>query len=250
MSNAAAHTNHGADHHGERTGPDRYLQHHFQNLAQQTEATTMGMWLFLAQEVMFFGGMFVCYAVYRYLYPEVWMEGSKHLSVPIGGFNTIVLLLSSFSMAMGVYYTQIGNKKRLIQCLVLTLILGLVFVGVKLQWDYLPKWEAGVFPGKLWNPNGHYAVFGSEAMNGPAQIFFYLYFLMTGMHAFHMLIGFGILIVLIYGACKDWFGPDRYTPIEYFGLYWHFVDIVWVFLFPLWYLVGPPDLPFLGGGGH
>lgn len=245
MSDAAAHTQHGAGHHGERTGPERYLQHHFQNLSQQTEATTMGMWLFLAQEVMFFGGMFVCYAVYRYLYPDVWLKGSSHLSVWIGGFNTVVLLLSSFSMAMGVYFTQVGNKKRLIQCLFLTLILGMIFVGVKLQWEYLPKWQGGVFPGSHWHPNGHYAEFASPELTGPSQLFFYLYFLMTGMHAFHMLIGFAILSVLIYGAINDWFGPDRYTPIEYFGLYWHFVDIVWVFLFPLWYLVGNPF-----GGGH
>lgn len=245
MSNAAAHSHSDHGHHGERTGPDRYLQHHFQNIAQQTEATTMGMWLFLAQEVMFFGGLFVCYAVYRYLYPEVWLQGSSHLPLYPGMINTIILLLSSFSMAMGVYYTQVGNKKRLIQCLIITLLLGIAFVAIKLQFEYGPKIAAGVFPGKLWNPTGHYADLADPAVSGPAQLFFYLYYLMTGMHAFHMLIGFGILIVLIYGACKDWFGPDRYTPIEYFGLYWHFVDIVWVFLFPLWYLVGNPF-----GGGH
>jgi cytochrome c oxidase subunit 3 len=240
VSDAAAHK-----HHAERTGPDRYLQHHFQTIAQQTEATTMGMWAFLAQEVMFFGGLFCCYAVYRYMYPHVWEVGSSHLPLAPGVFNTVVLLLSSFSMAMGVYYTQVGNKKRLIQMLFLTLIFGIIFVVVKLQFEYMPKWEGGVFPGKLWNPHGHYADLAAPDLTGPAQIFFYLYFLMTGMHAFHMLIGFGILIVLIYGAFKDWFGPDRYTPIEYFGLYWHFVDIVWVFLFPLWYLVGGSP-----GAGH
>jgi cytochrome c oxidase subunit 3 len=233
------------NHHGERTGPDRYLQHHFQNIAQQTEATTMGMWLFLAQEVMFFGGMFCCYAVYRYLYPHVWELGSSHLPVMPGMVNTIILLLSSFSMAMGVYFTQVGNKKRLIQCLCITLVLGIAFVAIKWVFEYTPKFEGGVIPGKLWNPHGHYADLAAPDVTGPAQLFFYLYFLMTGMHAFHMIIGFAILLVLIYGACKDWFGADRYTPIEYFGLYWHFVDIVWVFLFPLWYLVGNPF-----GAGH
>lgn len=238
MSDAAAHS-----HHAERTGPERYLQHHFQTVAQQTEASTMGMWCFLAQEVMFFGGLFVSYAVYRYIYPEVWHAGSMHLPVLPGMINTIVLLLSSFSMAMGVYYTQIGNNKRLIWCLVLTLLLGLLFVAIKLQFEYFPKFEGGVIPGKYWNPHGHYAALADPAITKPAQLFFFLYFLMTGMHAFHMLIGFGILLVLIYGATQKWFGPDRYVTIEYFGLYWHFVDIVWVFLFPLWYLVGNPLAP-------
>jgi len=238
VSNAAAHS------HAERTGPERYLQHHFQTLEQQTEASTMGMWAFLVQEVMFFGGLFVSYSVYRYLYPEVWEEGSGHLLLWPGMLNTIVLLLSSFTMAMGVYYTQIGNNKRLIQMLCLTLLLGLTFVAIKLQFEYFPKFEGGIFPGKNWNPHGHYADIAADpAKQGPFQLFFFLYYLMTGMHAFHMLIGFAILIVLIYGACKNWFGPDRYVPIEYFGLYWHFVDIVWVFLFPLWYLVG-------NRGGH
>lgn len=238
MSNAAAHSH-------EATGPNRYLQHHFQNLTQQTEASTMGMWAFLAQEVMFFGGMFVSYSVYRYLYPHVWEQGSGHLPLMPGMINTIVLLLSSFTMAMGVYYCQIGNNKRLVQMLICTLLLGFTFVGIKLQFEYFPKWEGGILPGAHWNPHGHYAdIAANPADQGPFQLFFFLYYLMTGMHAFHMLIGFAILFVLIYQAgVKKAYGPDRYVPIEYFGLYWHFVDIVWVFLFPLWYLVG-------NRGGH
>jgi len=234
-----------ADEHGAHaTGPDRYLQHHFRNIKQQTESATMGMWLFLAQEVLFFGGLFCCYFVYRYLYPQAWEIGSAQLPTTPGAINTIVLLLSSFSMAMAVYYTQIGRKKAMIGCLITTLVLGIAFVVIKWVFEYSPKIEYGLFPGAAWNPDPHhYPAIAAHATEHGYQLFFFLYFLMTGMHAFHMLIGFGILIVMIYGAFKDWYGPDRYIPIELFGLYWHFVDIVWVFLFPLWYLVGD-------SGGH
>lgn len=231
--------------HGEH---NPYLAHHFESMEQQNEAATLGMWLFLAQEVMFFGGLFCAYGVNRFLYGDAWAAGSGSLSIPIGAFNTVVLLLSSFTMALAVYNTQIGKSKRVASFLVLTLLLGITFVTVKWFFEYQPKIEAGIFPGRLtWGPdpaNHHYGYLAGFAQQGPLQLFFFMYFIMTGMHAFHMLIGFGILLVLIPMALKGKFGPQRYILIMNFGLYWHFVDIVWVFLFPMYYLI--PG----GGSGH
>lgn len=216
-----------------------YLAHHFETEEQQEESCTLGMWLFLAQEVMFFGGLFLAYAIYRALYPEAWSAGSHALDVVIGGANTVFLLLSSFTMAMGVYYAQTSKSRQLVLMLLATLALGITFVVVKWFFEYAPKIEAGVFPGSLWAPNpgdqhyGHLAFFEGQGL----EMFFVLYFIMTGMHAFHMIIGFGILLVLITMAAKGEFHAQRYMPILFFGLYWHFVDIVWVFLFPMFYLV-------------
>ncbi|MBI2431998.1 MAG: cytochrome c oxidase subunit 3 [Candidatus Hydrogenedentes bacterium] len=221
-------------------GHNPYLAHHFESMEQQKEAATLGMWLFLAQEVMFFGGLFCAYAVNRFMYPDAWSMGSGSLSIPIGAFNTVVLLLSSFTVALAVYNTQIGNSKRVVYFLILTLVLGITFVTVKWIWEYSPKIDAGVFPGSHWGPNPadhHYGKLASFAQQGPLELFFFMYFLMTGMHAFHMIIGFAILLVLIPMAWMDKFGPQRYMTIMNFGLYWHFVDIVWVFLFPMYYLI-------------
>lgn len=215
-----------------------YVAHHFHSAEQQKEAATLGMWLFLAQEVMFFGGLFCVYAVYRLMNPDAWLAGSASLSVLVGGINTTVLLCSSFSMALGVYFAQRGDNRRLFYALVATLALGLVFMALKLQFEYLPKYREGVFPGANWGPHGHhYGSLADVPNQSGLQMFFVLYFIMTGMHALHMIIGFGIMLVLMVLAPKNTFGPQRFTVIENFGLYWHFVDIVWVFLFPMFYLV-------------
>lgn len=214
-----------------------YLAEHFESIEQQEESCTLGMWLFLAQEVMFFGGLFMAYAVYRFLYTDAWHFGSSHLNVLIGGTNTVVLLVSSFTMAMGVYYCQVGNSKRLFWCLLATLLLGITFVVLKLWLEYFPKFHDGAFPGDGWGPHGHYAALASFPDQGALQMFFIFYFIMTGMHALHMVIGFGILLVLMVMTKQNKFGPKRFMPILFFGLYWHFVDIVWVFLFPMFYLV-------------
>ena len=219
-------------------GHNPYLAHHFETVEQQEESCTLGMWLFLAQEVMFFGGLFMAYAVYRLKYTAAWHVGSAELNVFIGGLNTVVLLLSSFTMAMGVYYCQVGNSKRLFQMLSATLGLGITFVVVKLIWEYSPKIHYGVFPGSGWGPDaGHYPELAAFSDQGALQIFFVMYYIMTGMHALHMIIGFAILLVLMWMTRQNKFGPKRYMPILFFGLYWHFVDIVWVFLFPMFYLV-------------
>ena len=204
------------------------LQHHFDTLGQQHEAATLGMWLFLITEVMFFGGLFLAYMLYRIWYPRAWSEASLELNVVLGGTNTIVLIGSSLTMALAVRAAQTGLRKQTVVWLLLTMALGLTFLVIK-YFEYAEKFEHHHVPGI----NFHFP--GPDA--GPAQIYFSLYFLMTGLHATHMLIGFGLLSVITWMAARGRFSPDWYTPVEMSGLYWHFVDIVWIFLFPTLYLL-------------
>lgn len=212
------------------------LKHHFENMEQQREAGTIGMWVFLLTEIMFFGGLFLAYIIYRATYPEGFAAASNTLDVRLGGFNTVVLILSSLTMALSVYAAQRGNKRMLIIFLILTFILGSVFLGVKVV-EYHSKFEHHLFPAVGFYDWTHTA--GHDpALASQARIFLWLYFAMTGLHALHMIIGGGMLLFLIYFAWRDKYSPEYHAPIEIGGLYWHFVDIVWIFLFPLLYLLG------------
>lgn len=205
------------------------VPHHFENAEQQHEATTLGMWAFIVQEILFFGGLFAGYVVYRILYPEAFAEGSHHLDVMLGAFNTAVLIGSSFTMALAVRAAQMGKRNGIILFMLLTIALGSIFLGVKVI-EYSHKWHEHLIPGK------HFAV---ESVNArQMQIFFSFYFAMTGMHALHMVIGIVIMLVIIRMATQNRFSAAYYNPVEMTGLYWHFVDIVWIFLFPLLYLIG------------
>jgi cytochrome c oxidase subunit 3 len=206
------------------------LQHHFDSLEQQQDASTFGMWLFLSTEVLFFGGMFMAYALYRTWYPDAWSAASHHLNLLQGAFNTVVLIGSSLTMALAVRAAQTGNRSGQILFLSLTLVLGLVFLGVKAV-EYADKFDHHLVPG----PN---FLFDDARYARGAEIFFSVYFAMTGMHALHMVIGAGLLTWLLIGAVQGRFTAEWNTPVENIGLYWHFVDIVWIFLFPLLYLVG------------
>jgi cytochrome c oxidase subunit III len=220
---AAAH----ADPHGQAHHPA--LQHHFDSLSHQHEAATLGMWLFLVTEVMFFGGLLMAYLLYRIWYPEAWSEGSLDLDIVLGGTNTAVLIASSLTMALAVRSAQTGTKPRTtVLWLLLTMAFGLTFLVIKF-FEYKHKFELHHVPGyDFIYPGPH----GQQV-----QIFFSLYFSLTGLHAVHMVIGVTLLSVMTWMAHKRRFTPDWYTPIEMSGLYWHFVDIVWIFLFPLLYLV-------------
>jgi cytochrome c oxidase subunit 3 len=204
------------------------LQHQFETLDQQLEASTLGMWVFLVTEVMFFGGLFLAYLLYRVWYPEAWAEGSLDLDIILGGVNTVVLIGSSLTMALGVRAAQTGSPRATVNWLLLTMALGLTFLVIKYV-EYAHKFELNHVPG----PNFVYP--GPHAAQ--VEIFFSLYFAMTGLHALHMVVGFGLLSVIAWMAYKRKFTPEWYTPVEMTGLYWHFVDIVWIFLFPLLYLV-------------
>jgi cytochrome c oxidase subunit 3 len=202
--------------------------HQFDDAVQQHEAATLGMWIFLATEVLFFGGLFTGYTIYRSAYPAAFGEASRHLDIVLGAVNTGVLLLSSLSMAMAVQSAQLGKQRRLLGFLTSTAVLGAVFLAIKFT-EYAQKFHEHLVPGL------QFAFPGSESQH--AQLFFSFYFAMTGLHALHMMIGIVMIGVLMVMTLTGRFTPEYHTPIETIGLYWHFVDIVWVFLFPLLYLV-------------
>ena len=210
-------------------GPPSPLRHHFRDLSAQTEAASLGMWAFLATEVLFFGGMFAAYIVYRSLFRRAFEGASNLLDIRLGTFNTAVLILSSLTMAMAVWAASQGRKKLIILFLVLTIALGSVFLGVKVV-EYKQKFEHHEVPGP------HFVV--PEGLPRQAEIFFSLYFCMTGLHAMHMIVGVGLLTWLILRARRGDFTVEYNSPVELTGLYWHFVDIIWIFLFPLLYLLG------------
>ncbi len=223
-------------------------RHHFETEQQQREAGTFGMWLFLLTEIMFFGGMFFAYLLYRNWYYPAFAAASNQLNVTEGAINTAVLITSGFCMALGVWAAEVRKRGFLVVMLLLTMLFGIVFLGIKYD-EYHEKWEKHHIPG------AHFDI--SEFVNPPidaktgkpteqplapdmaqrTQVFFSLYFAMTGMHALHMIIGIGILVWLTVRAYWGRFSTGYVAPIENFGLYWHFVDIVWLFLFPLLYLI-------------
>ena len=256
MSNAVAHADHDhADAHAHHPAQ----QHHFDTMTQQKEAAVLGMWVFLLTEILFFGGLFVAYMIYRVWYFEAFAEASRRLSLFWGGLNTAVLIGSSLTMALAVRAAQTNNRKWTVNWLVITMVLGCVFLGVKVI-EYQDKFANYEVPGVNYNWLYHeqHAAAAEDHAEGAApaaaeahrqlaltpaqlqnttQIYFSLYFTMTGLHALHMIIGVGLMMVITWMAWKGKFDEQYYTPVEMSGLYWHFVDIVWIFLFPLLYLV-------------
>jgi cytochrome c oxidase subunit 3 len=206
------------------------LQHHFDDMGQQAEASTLGMWVFLVTEIMFFGGLFMAYLLYRYQSPSGFAEASNHLNVIWGAANTVVLIVSSLTMALAVRAAQTSAPpKTQVGWLIATMILGTAFLGVKVI-EYKDKFDHHLVPGPNFQWPGNYPQ--------AAEQFYSLYFCMTGLHALHMIIGLGIMTVISIMAWRRQFDAEYYTPVEVSGLYWHFVDIVWIFLFPLLYLIG------------
>lgn len=227
------------------------LQHHFENMEQQRIAGTLGMWVFLVTEIMFFGGMFLAYTLYRNQYPAAFASASNHLDITLGAVNTGVLIVSSFTMALAVYSTQVDKRKTQLVSLVLTILLGLTFLGIKAV-EYRDKYRDHLIPGQLIPGHEFHPQVAGPGEEGDkhklhllpgatvaqVQIFYWIYFAMTGMHALHMVIGAGLMLVILFLSVRRRFSPEYYSPVEITGLYWHFVDIVWIFLFPLLYLLG------------
>ncbi len=284
------------------------LQHQFEDMKQQEESVSIGMWMFLVQEIMFFGGLFTAYLVFRSRYPMAFAAGSNHLDAFWGGLNTLVLIVSSLTMALTVYYAQKGNRNMQVVMIILTMLFGATFLGVKVI-EYSDKYEHGLVPVQGWNrkikagehktetssitmpfetraiasestagttavhpnPKGEFQIDVEKDMKLPqlakdgnfltetervgytnpttgqldpekfrdkVRIFFYIYFVMTGLHALHMIIGLGLMAWLLWMSWRNTFSAEYYMPVEMSGLYWHFVDIVWIFLFPLLYLLG------------
>jgi cytochrome c oxidase subunit 3 len=207
------------------------LQHQFHSFSQQKDAASFGMWVFLITEILFFGGFFLAYTVYRWQFARGFAHASLHMDIVAGTVNTAVLICSSLTMAMAVHSAATGRRRRVAIFLVMTMVLGLAFLGIKAI-EYTEHIRHHLFPG----PSFHYP--GAPAESRAAEMFFSLYFGMTGLHALHMVIGVGILATLLAMNARGRFSAAWHTPVEISGLYWHFVDIVWIFLFPLLYLIG------------
>jgi cytochrome c oxidase subunit 3 len=231
---------------------DTLLSGQFDDLDQQKNSSNLGMWAFLATEVMFFGGLFAAYALYRSLYPEAFAAASRHLNVWAGAINTGVLLCSSLTMAIAVHSAQTREHAKVVRFLLLTILFGSIFLGIK-AWEWSVDYKEHLIPGINFDWSKAESR-GSEEAAGPqvepgtspepaatfagkAQLFFCLYFFMTGLHALHMVIGLTLVGIMARLAHKRWFSGGGETQIEVMGLYWHFVDVVWVFLYPLLYLI-------------
>jgi cytochrome c oxidase subunit III len=210
--------------------PSPGLQHHFDSREQQKEAAALGMWVFLVTELLFFGGLILAYTIYRWEYARAFALASLHMDITLGAVNTVVLICSSLTMAMAVHSAATGRRRLLIGFLVATMVLGGAFLAIKAV-EYTEHIRHHLLPG----PGFRYPV---PADARAAEMFFSLYFAMTGLHALHMIVGLGILATLLVLARRGRFTAEYHTPVEVSGLYWHFVDIVWIFLFPLLYLIG------------
>lgn len=247
----AHNTAHGHDDHS-------LLHHHFDDMAQQRESTSLGMWTFLVTEVMMFGALMFAYTLYRHFYYPAFVAGSHHLNIAAGTINTFVLLGSSFTMVLAVRCAQLKMKKGLVGWLIVTMLFGVAFLGIK-AYEWHADYEEGLVPAVNWNPGSgesetsktqqftdnvtadsavHSGNYGNLINKDNMQLYFVLYFCMTGLHAIHMIIGLAIVGVMTWMAHKGRFTNGNDQPIELVGLYWHFVDIVWIFLFPLLYLIG------------
>lgn len=206
-----------------------HLEHHFHDVEQQRESAKLGMWIFLLTEVLLFGGLFVAYSIYRAWHPELFHNAHVHLDVTLGALNTVVLITSSITMALAIRNMQLGLKRATMINLGITIALALVFLVVK-YFEYSHKIHLGQLPGKFYTFEG---IAGSNP-----HIFFSIYFLMTGLHGIHILGGIATIGWLMWRTARNHFSPEYYTPIEMTGLYWHLVDLIWIFLFPLFYLIG------------
>jgi len=212
--------------------PPAALQAPYRDLDQQRETATLGMFVFLLTELMMFGGLFCAYLVYRTLYFPSFLEASRHMDLTIGAVNTAVLICSSLSMALGVQAAQQGRRKSIVPYLLVTILFGCVFLVLK-GVEYHHHWAVHEMPGINFDFSSSVPLVDV----GKVQLFFALYFIMTGLHALHMLIGIGLVTWITIEAHKGRYTPAYHNPVENVGLYWHFVDIVWIYLFPLLYLI-------------
>ena len=215
--------------HAEAGAPVHHHAHHFDSAEHEFEAAKQGMWIFLVTEVLMLGGLFVAYGVFRGLYPEMFHEAHRFLNVKMGALNTVVLITSSLTMALGVSAAQRTEYKKSARFLSATFLLACCFLVVK-YFEYSAKFHHGLLPGGLFH--------NEEITHPKAPLFFSMYFVMTGIHGLHVVIGMGLIAWILRRTLKREFSSAYYTPVELVGFYWHFVDLVWIYLFPLLYLVG------------
>jgi cytochrome c oxidase subunit 3 len=202
---------------------------HFSLPEQQASSVKLGMWIFLLTEILFFSGLFVAYAVYRSWNPDMFYQAHKQLDVVMGTTNTVVLITSSLTIALAIRAMQLNKKKQTALLLIITIALAMTFLVIK-YFEYAHKFHLGQLPGK------YYTYAGLQGTN--PHIFFSVYFLMTGLHGLHVIAGIGVITYMLVKTLKNTFSSAYYTPLEMTGLYWHLVDMIWIFLFPLFYLIG------------
>jgi cytochrome c oxidase subunit 3 len=238
MSTSAidVHDPHGKGH-GHGHGDDPHHQHHFTTMQQQFDTSKIGMWLFLATEVLLFGGLFVGFGLMQNRYPQEFVEAHEHLQRPLGALNTVVLLVSSFTMVMAVLSAKHSDKKKVVMYLILTILCACIFLGVK-YFEYSHKFEEHLLP-----PRWYHAQPGDTVRDVAGNVshgygtFFAFYFMMTGLHGIHILVGIILLSWITVRANRGEFSKSYYTPVDLIGLYWHLVDLIWIYLFPLYYLI-------------
>ena len=208
--------------------PEAFVAHHFPNLRQQEHAARLGMWLFLATELLLFGGLFTAYSVYRFLYPATFQQASEHLSVAAGTINTVVLITSSLSVALAHHLAHHRRGKAAGVALLVTLAFAVVFLCIK-AWEWTHDFHEGLLPGRYYT--------NQELTAVGAPMFFTLYFILTGLHGLHVVIGMTVLAILTVGCFRGRYSTGYVTPVELGGMYWHLVDLIWIFLYPLLYLI-------------
>lgn len=216
--------------HGHEHGHSPFLQHHFAEMEQQFDASKIGMWLFLVTEILLFGGLFVGFGIMQGKFPEAFYEAHHHLDWRLGALNTVVLLVSSYTMVMAVHSASKSNQKALIRYLIITLLCAGIFLVVK-YFEYEHKIHDGLLPGKFYTYKGDHVPGGQQAT------FFSFYFMMTGLHGLHILGGMTVIGWVLKRAIAGHFNSSYYTPVDLVGLYWHLVDLIWIYLFPLLYLI-------------
>lgn len=209
-------------------GHSSHVAHHFVDAEQQFDSAKFGMWVFLVTEVLFFGGLFAAYIIFRAWYPDLFTQASTQLDTLMGGLNTIVLIASSLTMALSIRAAQMNNSKATFNYLLATFLLAGAFLVVK-YFEYTHKFHIGIFPGKFYT--------FTEIAHPKANVFFSIYYMMTGLHGIHVIVGMGLIAWLMVRARKNHFTSAYFTPVEITGLYWHLVDLIWIFLFPLFYLI-------------
>lgn len=208
-----------------------HVAHHFKTAEQQYESGKQGIWLFMLTEILMFGAIFVGYAIYHRMYPEMFAEGAKSLDWKMGFVNTLVLIFSSFTMALGITFNQKNESKKAAIALATTVLCGAIFMVIK-YFEYSHKFHLGLFPGKYLDV----AKVGAEHAN--LGLYFGFYYVMTGLHGFHVLLGMGLILWCLFRTIRGDFSSQYFTPVEGVGLFWHIIDLIWIFLFPLLYLVG------------
>ena len=211
---------------------DAALHHEFQypSAKHQAETAISGMWLFLATEVLFFGALFLGWIFARHANLAGFDDGAKHTQLAIGTINTVILVTSSLTYSAGLVFIAAGNTRRLMQCLAATLLLGLAFLVLKFGFEWSKDFEDHLWPGP------DFAIAGSFGRG--AQLFFGFYFIATAVHGLHMVVGLGLVAWIMLLARRGRLSAGYRTPVEVVGLYWSFVDMVWIVLFPLIYLIG------------